>query len=33
MCKLPLRLEVWDYTNEVHLRGLTFSLRRQALSV
>lgn len=22
MCKLPLRLEVCGYTNEVHLRGL-----------
>ncbi|AFZ16401.1 hypothetical protein Mic7113_0483 [Allocoleopsis franciscana PCC 7113] len=30
MCKLPLRLEVWGYTNEVRQRGLIFSLRRQA---
>jgi hypothetical protein len=26
MWKLPLRLEICGYTNEVHLHGLTFSL-------
>ena len=26
MCKFPLSVEVWGYTNEVRLRGLTFSL-------
>jgi hypothetical protein len=31
MCKLPLRLEVWGYTNEVRLRGLIFEVRLRGL--
>jgi hypothetical protein len=34
MCKLPLSVEVWGYTNEVRLRGLIFiACSRQALFV